>query len=153
MTHTALSMQELLEYIPQQAPFRFIDEITFVNESKIEALYTFKKDLSFYAGHFPGNPVTPGVILLETMAQAGVVAFGIYLLSLEHSKEEIKHWLTFFTDAEVEFFRPVYPGETVTIKAEKVFWRRMKLKSKVILLNQNGDMVASSSLSGIGVKQ
>ena len=78
-----VSFEEILELVPQQDPFRFINKILSVNENEIVGQYTFKQDESFYAGHFPGNPVTPGVILLETMAQTGVVAFGLYLLSLK----------------------------------------------------------------------
>ncbi len=59
-----LSPDELLELLPQQEPFRFVDEILAVDEDSISARYTFRPDADFYRGHFPGNPVTPGVILL-----------------------------------------------------------------------------------------
>ena len=64
----------ILDSIPQQEPFRFIDEILELSEDHILAAYRFREDADFYRGHFPGNPVTPGVILIETMAQSGVVA-------------------------------------------------------------------------------
>ncbi len=147
----ALSHQQILDLVPQQAPFRFIDDIVSVNEDGIVGQYTFKEDESFYAGHFPGQPVTPGVILLEAMAQTGVVAFGLYLLSLQLDQSELDRWLTLFSDAEVEFSRPVYPGELVTITAEKVFWRRMKLKAKVTMHNSANELVASCVISGMGV--
>lgn len=147
----ALSHQQILDLVPQQAPFRFIDNIVSVNEDGIVGQYTFKEDESFYAGHFPGQPVTPGVILLEAMAQTGVVAFGLYLLSLQLDQSELDRWLTLFSDAEVEFSRPVYPGELVTITAEKVFWRRMKLKAKVTMQNSANELVASCVISGMGV--
>lgn len=147
----ALSHQQILDLVPQQAPFRFIDNIVSVNEDGIVGQYTFKEDESFYAGHFPGQPVTPGVILLEAMAQTGVVAFGLYLLSLQLDQSELDRWLTLFSDAEVEFSRPVYPGELVTITAEKVFWRRMKLKAKVTMHNSANELVASCVISGMGV--
>ena len=153
MTNTGLSAAELLDYIPQQKPFRFIDEIISVAEDKILGSYTFKKDETFYPGHFPGNPVTPGVILLETMAQTGVVAYGIYLLSLQVAADNIHQWLTMFTDAQVEFIKPVYPQDTVIITAEKIFWRRMKLKSKVEMHNAAGDLVSACVISGLGVRK
>lgn len=148
-----LTREQVLEFIPQQAPFRFIDEILELDESGIVGKYTFKKDESFYAGHFPGNPVTPGVVLLETMAQTGVVAYGIYLLSLQVETKEITQWLTLFTDAEVEFILPVLPGDTVTMSAKKVFWRRMKLKAQVEMRNHEGKLVASALVSGLGVRK
>ena len=104
-----LNFEEILELVPQQTPFRFIDNILSINEDQIVGQYTFKQDESFYAGHFPGNPVTPGVILLETMAQTGVVAFGLYLLSLKVDKSELNNWVTLFSDAQVEYNKPVFP--------------------------------------------
>ena len=119
-----MTKEEILDYLPQKPPFRFIDEIHKVNEDEIEASYTFRQDESFYMGHFPGNPITPGVILLETMAQIGVVAYGIYLTSLIMSDEEMSRYLTFFTDAEVEFSNIVRPGEKVVVRAKKKFCQR-----------------------------
>ena len=146
-----LTATQGLALVPQQKPFRFIDEIVSMDEDHIVGRYTFKEDESFYAGHFPGQPVTPGVILLETMAQTGVVAYGLYLLSLQLEASKLDQWLTLFSDAEVEFFRTVLPGETVTITAKKVFWRRMKLKAQVEMHNQQGELVASCVISGMGV--
>ena len=77
--------QEVLELVPQQAPFRFIDEIISLDEDGIVGAYRFREDEFFYRGHFPGRPITPGVILIETMAQIGVVAFGMYLLACQRN--------------------------------------------------------------------
>lgn len=153
MENRGLMAEEILSYVPQQKPFRFIDEITLMNENQIVGNYTFKVDEIFYAGHFPHQPITPGVILLESMGQVAVVAFGIYLLSLEIESTEIKNWLTLFTDAEVEFAKPVYPGEKVIVKGEKVFWRRKKLRTKIEMHNLEGDLIASAIASGMGVRK
>ncbi len=151
MLAVALTSSEILNYIPQQAPFRFIDNIIYINENEICGTYTFKKDEFFYTGHFPNKPITPGVILLESMSQVGVVAFGIYLLSMEIEPNEIKNWLTMFTDAKVEFFKSVYPGDTVTITAKKIFWRRMKLRSQIEMYDQHKNLLATAIASGMGV--
>ena len=81
-----LTPAEVLTMVPQQEPFRFIDEIVELDSEHIVAQYTFPESSDFYRGHFPGNPITPGVILIETAAQAGVVAFGIYLYAADTSR-------------------------------------------------------------------
>jgi len=64
--------------LPYSSPFLFVDELITVDENSIVGNFTFNEDLDFYKGHFKDNPVTPGVILTETMAQIGLVALGIY---------------------------------------------------------------------------
>lgn len=146
-----LSSEEVLALIPQQRPFRFIDRLIELSDTRAVGEYTFRADETFYPGHFPGDPVTPGVILIETMCQTGLVALGIYLLGLEVPKEEVAKTVTLFTDCQVEFERIVRPGDTVRVEAEKVFWRRRKLKSNVVLSLANGDSVAKGTVAGMGV--
>lgn len=146
-----LSREEVLARVPQREPFRFIDEILALDSEHIVARYTFREDADFYRGHFPGNPVTPGVILVETMAQAGVVAFGIYLYAAEHSAEEIEKLVTVFTDVQVDFAAMVKPGDRVTTTARKIFFRRKKLRCEMELKLDDGTLVCSGVLSGMGV--
>ena len=148
-----LTPQEVLDLIPQQRPFRFIDRLVELTETTAVGEYTFREDESFYEGHFPGNPVTPGVILVEAMCQTGLVALGIHLLGLELPREDVARTITLFTDAEVEFARVVPPGATVRVTAEKLFWRRRKLKSKVQLTLADGTYVAGGTVSGMGVER
>lgn len=148
-----LTPELILSKIPQQPPFRFIDTLLHVDEDSIEGQYTFKADEGFYAGHFPGNPITPGVILLETLAQTGVVAFGLFLVAKEKGFAELDNWLTLFSDANVEFYQTVKPNETVTICAKKCFWRRMKLKVEASMYNADKQLVCSATLSGVGVRK
>ena len=149
---TVLTPAQLVEMIPQQFPFRFVDEILEVNELKIKGTYTFKQDEGFYKGHFPGHPVTPGVILLESMCQVGVVALGLYLLALEEPTETVGSWTTMFSDAQVDFLKPVLPGERVTVHVEKIFWRRKKLRCRIEMFADDGSLVAQGTASGVGVQ-
>ena len=71
--------------------------------------YTFKENAFFYEGHFKENPITPGVLLIETMAQIGVVCLGIYLLKNEISSD--KKPKIALTSSQVDFFIPVLPNE------------------------------------------
>ena len=146
-----LTPEQVLALVPQQRPFRFIDRLLRVDEAGAVGEYTFRADETFYEGHFPGNPVTPGVILLETMCQTGVVALGIYLYALEQPLEVVQRTTTLFTDSQAEFERMVRPGETVRVTAEKVFWRRRKLKSNVTLTLADGTPVARATVAGLGV--
>ncbi len=153
MNHPGLKTSEILNYLPQKTPFRFVDEILKVDDQCIVGTYTFKLDEFFYAGHFPGNPVTPGVILVESMCQVGVVAFGIYLLSKEIGLETLDQWLTLFTDAEAEFFASVLPGDKVIITSEKIFFRRMKLRAKIEMRDAAGKLLATVTAAGQGVRK
>ena len=144
--------EEVLALVPQQEPFRFIDGIDELDADHIVAHYTFREDADFYRGHFPGNPITPGVILTETMAQTGVVAFGLYLLSLEDGgRDEIEKLLTIFTEANVEFSGMVLPGPHVTTVGRQEMFRRRKLRAAVEMRLDDGTVVASGTLAGLGV--
>lgn len=147
-----LSGERILELLPQQEPFRFVDEILEVDEDHIVARYTFRPDAFFYRGHFPGNPITPGVLLVESMAQTGVVALGIYLVARQRGAEGVRQVLTVFTDVTAEFSGVVRPGDTVTISARKVFFRRMKLRSEVEMRKADGSLVATSTVAGMGIE-
>ena len=117
-----LSPEEVLELLPQREPFRFVDEILEVDEDHIVACYRFRPDADFYRGHFPGDPITPGVILLESLAQVGVVALGIYIYALQYGREGVKKRIALFTDASIDFSGIVKPGERVTTTARKTFF-------------------------------
>ena len=146
--------EQVLSLIPQQRPFRFIDTIVDVGDGHITAAYRFREDEYFYRGHFPGYPVTPGVILIETMAQAGVVALGIaLLLKAGVDAAEIKQMKTLFAYAEsVEFTGSVGPGEPVTVRGEKIYFRKGSIKTQASIAGKNGETVCRGVLAGTGVK-
>jgi 3-hydroxyacyl-[acyl-carrier-protein] dehydratase len=144
-----LTPAEVLAAVPHRPPFRFIDEILELDADHIVATCRFPPDAAFYGGHFPGNPITPGVLLLEAMAQAGVVAHGIYLLGSE--PPAARPLLTLFTDATVEFTGLVRPGARVVIRGRKLLFRRRLLRSEVEMRLENGTVVCHGTLSGMGV--
>jgi 3-hydroxyacyl-[acyl-carrier-protein] dehydratase len=151
--HAPLTGAQVLELLPQREPFRFVDEILEVDDDHIVAKYTFRPEADFYRGHFPGNPITPGVLLIESMAQTGVVALGIYLVARQRGAEEVERVLTVFTDVTAEFSGVVRPGDTVTISARKVFFRRMKLRAEVEMRKADGSLVATATVAGMGIER
>ena len=148
-----LSGKEILTLLPQQEPFRFVDNILEVDEDHIIANYRFRPEADFYKGHFPGNPVTPGVILLESLAQVGVVALGIYLFALEEGLRGVTDKIALFVDADVEFSGMVLPGEKVIISGKKIFFRRNKLRTEAMMTTEDGSLVCSGTISGLRVQQ
>ena len=136
----------ILSKLPYQKPFLFVDELLQIDENGVKGTFTFDEKLDFYKGHFKDNPITPGVILIETMAQIGLVCLGIYL-TLNEDFSQIA-----FSFSEVEFLKPVYPNEKVTVISEKVYFRFGKLKCKVRMLNSKNEEVCSGTLSGIIIK-
>jgi 3-hydroxyacyl-[acyl-carrier-protein] dehydratase len=148
--HTLLSGQEILKLLPQQNPFRFVDEIIHVDENAIEGKYRFKNDEYFYRGHFLDNPVTPGVILTECMAQIGLVCFGIYIIG---NPKILMYTIPVFSESQMIFLKIVRPGELVTVKASKIYWRRNKLKCKVNMYSEQEDTIAEGTLSGMFIQR
>jgi|TARA_B110000438_G_scaffold296614_1_gene341581 3-hydroxyacyl-[acyl-carrier-protein] dehydratase len=142
-----LKKETIIQLLPYQPPFLFVEELTYISENRSEGYYTFKNDEYFYKGHFKDKPITPGVILTEVMAQIGVVCLGIYLLKNDFS--EIKKTQIALTSNEVDFFLPVKPKERVKVVSEKIYFRFNKLKCKVQLFNQKNELVCKGMISGM----
>lgn len=140
-----MTTNEILQLLPYQKPFIFVDELLEVNENGIKGSYTFSKTEFFYEGHFIDFPVTPGVILTETMAQIGVVCLGLYLInSMGRNVDGMA-----MSSNEIDYYLPVYPGEKVIVRSEKVYFRFNKLKCKVEMKNEAGQLVCKGYIAGM----
>lgn len=129
-------MNSVENLLPHRKPFLFVDEITEANEQTITGYHVFGEDEFFFPGHFPGYPVVPGVILVETMAQmggAGVAKMGILGNAL------------FFlaTVDKAKFRRQVKPGEKVRVEVTnlRVSSRMLKQSGKAYV----GEEVAAEA--------
>ena len=142
-----MNQTEIIKNLPYQNPFLFVNELTEISENGVTGNYTFLESEFFYEGHFKENPITPGVILTETMAQIGVVCLGIYLLK-DKISAEIKPQIA-LTSNEVDFFLPVLPNEKVTVVSEKEYFRFNKLKCKVKMMNSKNELVCRGTISGM----
>jgi 3-hydroxyacyl-[acyl-carrier-protein] dehydratase len=140
-----MTNKEIIAKLPYSKPFLFVDEILQINENGVEGTYTFDRNLDFYKGHFKDNPVTPGVILTEVMAQIGLVCLGIFLLD---DSFNINASIV-LTSTEIEFLKSVFPNEKVTVISEKVYFRFGKLKCKVIMKNEKGEEVCTAIIAGM----
>tara|TARA_R110001606_G_scaffold13354_2_gene58163 strand:+ start:164 stop:604 length:441 start_codon:yes stop_codon:yes gene_type:complete len=143
-----MNQTEIIKNLPYQKPFLFVDELTEISENGITGNYTFKENEFFYEGHFKNNPITPGVILTETMAQIGLVCLGIFLLKDEILSEEKKPKIA-LTSNNIDFFLPVLPNEKVTVISEKEYFRFNKLKCKVKMMNEKNELVCRGTISGM----
>lgn len=140
-----MNTQEIITKLPYSKPFLFVDEIISINENGVEGSYTFDDNLDFYKGHFKNNPVTPGVILTEVMAQIGVVCLGIFLMNDSFTKNTS----IALTSSEIEFLKPVYPKEKVVVISKKIYFRFGKLKCKVTMINERGEVVCIGTIAGM----
>ncbi len=126
--------------IPHRYPFLLIDKITeFVLDEKIVAIKSVTMNEPFFQGHFPGNPIMPGVLIIEAMAQSG----GIMLLN---GNEGFNDKLVFFMGIDKARFRkPVVPGDTLVIESNMTNRRRniCQFSSKAYV---RGELVCEADL-------
>lgn len=146
-TFELMKSTEIIALLPYSSPFLFVDEILDVDAKSISGTFRYDETSSFYEGHFINNPITPGVILTETMAQIGVVSLGIYLVKTNGGNlNEIQIALT---SSKVDFYKPVFPNETVTVKSTKEYFRFNKLKCYVELFNEKEELVCRGKIAGM----
>ena len=140
-----MNKEQIINLLPYAKPFLFVDEILQINVNGVKGTYTFDENLDFYKGHFKDFPVTPGVILTEVMAQIGLVCLAIFLLD-DTFKLNASIALT---SSDIEFLKPVFPKEKVTVISEKIYFRFGKLKCKVIMKNEIGEKVCTGTIAGM----
>lgn len=134
---TNIDIQKIL---PHRYPFLLIDKITEMEEGKsITGIKNVTINEPFFQGHFPGNPIMPGVLITEALAQTGAVL----LLSMPENKGK----LGVFTGINnFKFRRQVVPGDTLTLSAELLMYRHGMGKANV-KATVDGEVAAMGEIS------
>jgi len=143
---------DIIKYLPYQSSFLFVDNITALDEDGVTGDYTLNGNAFFYEDHFVNNPVTPGVILTEIMAQIGLVVFGIFLAKSGNTKEAVtmdENSFPLLTSTDVSFFKMVLPGEKVIVTSKKVYFRFGKLKCAIEMHNEASELIAKGVFAGM----
>jgi beta-hydroxyacyl-ACP dehydratase FabZ len=119
-----LDVRAIMEIIPHRYPFLLVDRVLELEEGRrILAVKNVTCNEPFFQGHFPGNPIMPGVLVVEAMAQAGAVL-------LLHSRPESRGKVVYFAGIDkAKFRRPVVPGDSVRLQVEV-----LKLRTRTCLM-------------------
>jgi len=137
----ALDIIQIQALLQHRYPFLLLDRVLELERMKrVVALKNVTINEPFFMGHFPSAPIMPGVLTVETMAQAGAVL----LLTEIHDRDDK---LVVFTGIEkARFRRPVVPGDQLRIEVDVLVWRRIagRMQGKVLV---DGKLVAESIIS------
>ncbi len=133
-----LKPKEILETLPHRYPFLLVDKIEEVSPDKVKGYKCVSFNEPFFQGHFPGNPVMPGVLIVEAMAQAG--AFLVLM------NPDYKNKLAYLIGIDKARFRkPVFPGSKLDLEAELIRFRGSvgKIKTRALV---EGEVVAEAEI-------
>ena len=138
-----MTAQEVMNVIPNRFPMFFVDRVEELDlEERIVATINVAANDSYFQGHFPGNPIMPGVLQIETMAQVG----SIPLLMSPNFEGKI----AFLAAVDkVKFRRNVVPGDVLTITVEIVKLKSVMGIGQGTITNQNGEKVSEAKMTFI----
>ncbi len=109
-----MTPEQIKELLPHREPFLFVDQVTRIDENTVEAFRDIRPDEYFFAGHFPGFPVLPGVLMVEAIAQVGILIV-LNRLGGRGGKK------TLFARIDgARFRRQVSPGERLLLDAKVI---------------------------------
>lgn len=128
--------QKIISKLPYGDGFRFVDEITFVDENRIVGNYTFRADAPYYKWHFKHKPVTPGVLLIECMGQIGMASHIVFMEKLYETTLNVN---PIMLNMDVSFLKELMPEERLEVESHKIYYRGGVLKSRICLRNSSNE--------------
>lgn len=142
-TFTPLKINDIMKLLPHRYPFLLIDRVTeIIPHEKIVAYKNLTFNENFFQGHFPGTPVMPGVLIIEAMAQTGII---LVAGTLSDADRENKVYL--FTGIEkAKFRRPVVPGDRLVLECSNL-QHKMQLWKMDAKAYVDGQLVAQATLT------
>ena len=132
---------------PHEFTYRFANKMIEISEEEVVSDFTFPKNADFYKGHFPGNPVTPGTILLECALQSGVVPLLKFQLYKDGLKIDNKHVL--ILSSEIKYKKMVPPNTRVMVTAKKTSYLAAAehLRCRILMKTESGKTILHGKVS------
>jgi len=139
-------LDRFLRMLPHRYPFLMVDRVVEIGNGKARTLKNVSNNEPFFVGHFPGNPVMPGVMILEALAQSAAI------LALAELKSEGQRMFMLTGVEKARFRRPVVPGdqlemEVSVIRSRGPLWK-MRAEARV-----GGEIAAEAEISAMEVPQ
>lgn len=139
---TVFSINDILNFLPHRYPFLLVDKVVELSENWIVGVKNVTMNEPQFTGHFPENPIMPGVLQLEAMAQVGGIYCGDSVIK---KGGNVKDKVVFFTTINnVKFKKPVIPGDTMRMEIKI---ERFVERASAIIVQMHGETKVDGELT------